>query len=185
MADLPEVHAINEAAVPAVGSESVGDLAHIGDESVIALVAVNEVTGEVGGFCMVLVPGADYDSGNYAWFSERYDDFVYLDRVAIAPAYQRQGVGRALYAEVERLAAVRRPTATDFTLEVNLRRATTGRSRSTPTSGSSRSDNAKPSTARSSASWPSHCRSARYRARLIDVDRLGRPREAGGQDRKP
>ena len=121
MADLPAVHAINEAEVPAVGSESVGDLAHIGDESAIALVAVDEVTGEIGGFCMVLAPGADYDSGNYAWFSERYDDFIYLDRVAIAPAYQRQGVGRALYAEVGRLAAVRCPTATDLTLEVNLR----------------------------------------------------------------
>ena len=119
--DLPAVHAINEAEVPAVGAETLDDLGHIGVQSEIALVAVDGVSGEIGGFCMVLVPGADYHSGNYRWFSERYDDFVYLDRVAIAPAFQRRGIGRALYAEVERLARERRPAATDFTLEVNLR----------------------------------------------------------------
>ena len=119
--DLDVVHAINEGEVPAVGAESIDDLGHIADESLIALVAVDEETGEIGGFCMVLAPGADYHSGNYAWFSERYDDFVYLDRVAIPPRFQRRGLGRAMYAEVERLAGQRRPSATEFTLEVNLR----------------------------------------------------------------
>lgn len=117
--DLLTVHAINEAEVPAVGTETPAALAHIADVSTIALVA--EVGGEIAGFCLVLAPGADYDSMNYRWFSERYDDFVYLDRVAIAPAFQRRGVGRAMYAEVERLARERHPGATHFTLEVNLR----------------------------------------------------------------
>lgn len=119
--DLPAVHAINEAEVPAVGSETIEDLGHIGDESAIALVAVDPGSGEIGGFSMTLAPRADYRSGNYLWFSERYADFVYLDRIAVAPAYQRRGIGRAMYAEVERLAAERRPGATHFTLEVNLR----------------------------------------------------------------
>jgi predicted GNAT superfamily acetyltransferase len=119
--DLVVVHAINQAEVPAVGSERIEDLGHIGEQSTIALVAVDGSSGDIAGFCMVLAPDADYDSGNYLWFSERYDDFVYLDRVAIAPAHQRRGIGRALYAEVERLAAVRRPGATRLTLEVNLR----------------------------------------------------------------
>jgi uncharacterized protein len=117
--DLPLAHAINQAEVPAVGDETLESLGHIVDESVIAVVA--EDGGVVAGFCLVLAPGADYDSGNYRWFSERYDDFVYLDRVAITPAFQRRGLGRAMYAEVERLAAERRPSATRFTLEVNLR----------------------------------------------------------------
>lgn len=117
--DLERVHAINQGEVPAVGTESADDFAHIAAESVIALVA--EVDAEIVGFCLVLAPGADYDSGNYRWFSERYDDFVYLDRVAIPPAFQRLGIGAALYAEVERLTAERRPSAAWFTLEVNLR----------------------------------------------------------------
>jgi uncharacterized protein len=117
--DLSIIHAINQAEVPAVGDETLDALGHIADESVIAVVA--EEDGTVAGFCLVLAPGADYDSGNYVWFSERYDDFVYLDRIAIAPGFRRRGLGRTMYAEVERLAADRCPAATHFTLEVNLR----------------------------------------------------------------
>ena len=64
----------------------------------------------------VLPPRANYGSTNYALFSSRYDDFVYLDRVAVAPAYRGQNVGSRLYDEVER-----RTGALWFTLEVNLR----------------------------------------------------------------
>ncbi|MFP5489161.1 MAG: GNAT family N-acetyltransferase [Acidimicrobiia bacterium] len=125
--DLATIHAINQAEVPAVGDETVEALGHIAEESVIAVVAEadhagnDDAAGAIAGFCLVLAPGADYDSGNYLWFSERYDDFVYLDRIAIAPAFQRRGLGRAMYAEVERLAGEHRPTANQFTLEVNLR----------------------------------------------------------------
>ena len=117
--DLATIHAINEAAYPAVGTETIEGLGHIATQSTIALVA--EVDDSIAGFCFVLAPGADYDSVNYLWFTERYADFVYLDRVAIAPDFQRRRLGQAMYAEVERLTAERRPTATDFTLEVNLR----------------------------------------------------------------
>ena len=119
--DLTAIHAINEAEVPAVGTETVDALGQIAAQSAIALIAEDDATGTIGGFCLVLAPGAAYGSMNYRWFGERYDDFVYLDRVAIAPAFQRQGLGRSMYAEVERLAAARRPTAAHFTLEVNLR----------------------------------------------------------------
>jgi predicted GNAT superfamily acetyltransferase len=115
-ADLDRVLAINEGGVPAVGALDVPKLAHLVDQSTIALAATVDDTEEmVAGFCLVLAPGADYASVNYRWFSERYDDFVYLDRVAIAPEFQGRGLGRALYDEVER-----RTAAKWFTLEVNL-----------------------------------------------------------------
>jgi predicted GNAT superfamily acetyltransferase len=116
--DLDRVLAINESGVPGVGTIEAAALAHLVDESSIALVAtVDDGAGEVvAGFCLVLSPGADYGSVNYRWFSERYDDFVYLDRVAIAPGFQGRGLGRALYDEVER-----RADAAWFLLEVNLR----------------------------------------------------------------
>lgn len=116
--DLPTIHAINQAEVPAVGEETAEALDQIAAKSIITIVA--DVDGDIGGFCFVLGPRADYASPNYAWFTERYDEFVYLDRVAISPTFQRRGIGRVMYAEVERLTAEHHPTTTDFLLEVNL-----------------------------------------------------------------
>jgi len=52
-------------------------------------------------------PGAAYRSANYRWVSERYGDFVYIDRVIVGRDLQGQGVGRALYGEVFALAQFR------------------------------------------------------------------------------
>ncbi len=118
--DLAAIHRINQANTPAVGSETIADLAVIADQSSIALVATSALDDGVVGFCLVLEPGVDYDAMNYRWFSERYDEFVYLDRVAISEGHRGTGLGRRLYTEVERLAAGVRPSADTFTLEVNL-----------------------------------------------------------------
>src|SRR5207253_77097 len=112
--DLGAVHDINEASTPGVHTVSLGQLAEIRGESSIALAA--EVDGTVAAFCLVLPPGAAYASTNYKWFSERYEDFSYLDRVAVAVEHRGNGIGSLLYAEVER-----RTRAEWFTLEVNLR----------------------------------------------------------------
>ena len=117
-ADLAAVHAINQAEVPAVGSASLEHLTSIVDQAAIALVYDD---GEIGGFALVLTPGAAYGSLNYRWFGDRYDSFIYLDRVAIKPSHQRRGIGRRLYAEVERRAADLTPAPETFALEVNLR----------------------------------------------------------------
>ena len=116
--DLEDVLTLNEAAVPAVGSLDARRLAHLYEQATVALAACAEPTdgAPVVGFCLVLGPGADYGSVNYRWFTERYDDFAYLDRVAIDPAHQGLGLGRELYDEVER-----QVEAPWFTLEVNLR----------------------------------------------------------------
>jgi len=116
--DLDRVLTINQGGVPGVGALDADKLAHLVDESCMTLVATVDgpVDEIVAGFCLVLGRGADYGSVNYRWFSERYADFVYLDRVAIAPEFQGRGLGRALYDEVER-----RADAAWFTLEVNLR----------------------------------------------------------------
>jgi predicted GNAT superfamily acetyltransferase len=113
-ADLGVVHAINEAGAPGVHPEPLDRLAAITHMSSIALVA--EVNGVVAAFCHVLPPGANYSSVNYVWFSARYEDFIYLDRVAVAGEHRGRGIGSRLYAEVER-----RTSAPWFTLEVNLR----------------------------------------------------------------
>jgi len=110
--DLDVVWTINQENVPAVGEEALEDLAKIHEQCTIALVA--EVSGTIAGFCMVLLPNADYGSPNFQFFCDRLDDFIYLDRVAVTSEFQGKGIGSALYSEVEKLS-----DAMWFALEVN------------------------------------------------------------------
>ncbi len=114
-ADLGAVAAINAEHIPAVGEADEAKLRAIWEWSSVALVAVGGDDVPVG-FCLVLGPGTPYGSQNYRWFAERYDDFAYLDRVAITSDATGRGIGAALYREVER-----RASAPWFVLEVNLR----------------------------------------------------------------
>ena len=61
--------------------------------------------GELVGFAIAIAPGTDYDSANYGWFSERYERFLYLDRIAVAAPSRRRGVGAQLYDAMEQAAA--------------------------------------------------------------------------------
>lgn len=105
---------MNEAGVPGVSSATLAHLGSIFRASSLALVVEDD--GGVLGVCLVLGPGADYLSVNDRWLSERYGDFAYLARVAVAPTARGQGVGSLFYDEVER-----RTQASWFLLEVNLR----------------------------------------------------------------
>ena len=51
--------------------------------------------GDVAGFLIGMRPGTDYGSPNYRWFCSRYDDFGYIDRVAITKDARRLGLARA------------------------------------------------------------------------------------------
>jgi predicted GNAT superfamily acetyltransferase len=116
-ADLDEVLELNERSVPHVGSVDRERLASIVDESRSALV-VRGPDGALAGFVIVLGEGAAYDSPNYQAFSDRYDRFLYVDRIAVDPSAHRGGVGRALYEQVFDLA--RAEGAPRVTCEVNV-----------------------------------------------------------------
>lgn len=85
-------------ASPELNELDLDEIARLRDASVAALTA--DIDGAFAGFCMVYPPGLDYGSLNYRWFSERYERFVYLDRIAVHPDFRRFGVGRAFYAEL-------------------------------------------------------------------------------------
>ena len=53
--------------------------------------------GHVQAFLIALGPGADYDSPNYQWFSQRYADFVYVDRIVVAAPARQAGLAGLLY----------------------------------------------------------------------------------------
>ena len=39
----------------------------------------------------------DYDSMNYEWISERYSNFMYIDRISVMQKFQNKKLGTALY----------------------------------------------------------------------------------------
>ena len=114
--DLANVLALNNASVPDVNELSEDEVLRLAGLSDAALVA--EVDGGFAGFCWVMGPGLTYESLNYVWFSERYPNFVYLDRIAVHPHFRRYGVGSAFYSELARRFAATRPV---MLCEVNLR----------------------------------------------------------------
>ncbi|WP_395639339.1 GNAT family N-acetyltransferase [Pseudolysinimonas sp.] len=115
-ADLEALVAINDAATPAVPITPAAELAELIGSSRLTLVADD---GAVAGFVVALAPGLPYASENYTWFSARSSDFLYVDRIVLAPRLQGQGVGPRLYAAVEE--AARADGATEITCEVNVR----------------------------------------------------------------
>lgn len=70
---------------------------------------VAEIDGHLAGFLVALTPEADYLSPNFRWFQREYDDLVYIDRIVVAGAYRRHGLGRVFYADVQSFADVRSP----------------------------------------------------------------------------
>ena len=116
-ADLPAIHTINQAEVPAVSELSEDDLRWFFE--VAACLRVAEIDRQPAGFLLGLRPGLAYASDNYRWFAARYPDFYYIDRLAVAPSFRRRGVASALYADVEHHACV--AGAPVLACEVNVR----------------------------------------------------------------
>ena len=118
-ADLDACTTLNNGAVPAVSEVDGDTMQRLVDRSLLSLVAEHD--GAVVGFCINFGPGADYRSVNYRWFCERYDEFVYLDRIVVAPDARGLGIGAALYAAVGDEIDSSLPGCPWLFCEVNLR----------------------------------------------------------------
>ncbi|WDQ15984.1 GNAT family N-acetyltransferase [Rhodopirellula sp. P2] len=64
-----------------------------------SLTLAAEIDGQLAGFLLAMPAGAAYDNGNFQWFSERHEQFVYIDRVVVSKEFRGHGVGRSLYAK--------------------------------------------------------------------------------------
>ena len=88
---LARVHAINEASLPWVGQVSPTELDALFDLSDHAWGV--SVAGTLQGFALCIPPNTHYASPNYRWFSQQFEDFFYVDRIAIDPETRRNGIG--------------------------------------------------------------------------------------------
>lgn len=114
-ADLDAVLALNAAAVPAVNSIDIEQMRWFLANAVYFRVAADAES--IAAFLIGLRPGTSYDSVNYRWFCDNYDDFGYIDRIAVASRARRLGLASRLYADFE--ASLPSDVAV-MTCEVNL-----------------------------------------------------------------
>lgn len=113
--DASSVWIINEQGLPGTGKVTVEEISH--------LIAISEVSlgvfeqDKMLGFVICLSPNLDYGSLNYAWFNENYDDFLYVDRIAVATEHRNNGIGSFIYQE---LINISQQKQIPITAEVNL-----------------------------------------------------------------
>jgi predicted GNAT superfamily acetyltransferase len=118
---LRPITVADHAAVVELNERNVELLAPLDEVRLAELVAVADdacvidVDGAFAGFVITFAAGSSYDGENFAWFTERYDDFCYLDRVVIHEDHRRRGLASKVYDELE--SSCGRPV---FALEVNL-----------------------------------------------------------------
>jgi len=114
--DMDTIGTLNDEAVPHVNRLSREQLEQFRCHAFYFRVVCDQ--GMVGGFLIGLTPDASYDSINFLWFRDRYERFVYIDRIVVAPAFRRRGLGRWLYDDLATRAG---PVASHLTCEVNVR----------------------------------------------------------------
>ena len=96
--DVPMMWEINEQGLPGTGQVTQAEMAKLLDLSEVCLGAYQD--GKLAGFVLGLLPKTEYGSLNYAWFNQRYDQFIYVDRIAVAKDSRNCGIGTLLYQQV-------------------------------------------------------------------------------------
>ena len=116
--ELDSVLALNNAAGPAILPIDATRLRRFYTQAEYFRIA--ERDGALAGFLVGFGAGSgsgsdskhgnsEHDSSNFNWFSERYPNFFYIDRIVVASRRRGGGVGRAFYADVQSYAELRYP----------------------------------------------------------------------------
>ena len=113
--DLAAVLALNESEVPRLGAVDIEQMHWFASNATYFRIAKTDE--QLAAFLVGLRPGSDYGSLNYRWFCDRYEDFAYVDRVAVAPFARRHGLASRLYDD---FAATMPDSVKVMTCEVNI-----------------------------------------------------------------
>lgn len=92
---LAAAHALNQRYTTEISVTSPAELAALVGKATYA-----RCVGRLEGFLLAFDAAAGIEGLNYGWFKARYDDFLYVDRIAVDPAAQGRGVARRLYADL-------------------------------------------------------------------------------------
>jgi predicted GNAT superfamily acetyltransferase len=104
---LREIKRADWSALLELNSASVRELSELDEQRLESLLSwaqcglVAESDDAIVAFALAIAPGTPYDSDNYRWFDARFQRFLYLDRVVVADAMRRHGIGGQLYDAIE------------------------------------------------------------------------------------
>lgn len=96
--DDAAIVALNTAEVRHTSPMDADRLRHLASLSAYHRVATRD--GRVVAFLLAMRAGADYRNDNFAWFTARYRDFLYVDRIVVEAAAQGHRLGSRLYADL-------------------------------------------------------------------------------------
>ena len=114
--DAPSLWRINEEGLPGTGKVSQDAILDLLDLAELPLGAFEE--DELVGFVLCLPPKTRYGSLNYAWFNKCYDNFLYVDRIAVSEKHRNRKIGSLLYQKVIAYAQEKnRPVAAEVSLK--------------------------------------------------------------------
>ena len=112
-ADMPALLSLNNAE-----AERVNALTEDALTSLLRSAFAARITKDGTGFLIAFDHATPPQGPNHAWFTARESYFAYIDRVVVAPTARGQGIARALYEDLTRIA---KAEFTDLlTCEVNL-----------------------------------------------------------------
>ena len=113
--DLNQILELNQKALPAVSSVNLKEMQHF--LKIVDYFKTLKINNKVAGFLIAITPGKDYNSVNYRWFENKYESFMYIDRIVVAPTYQGHGFGTAFYNDLSNFSKNIIPR---ITCEVNI-----------------------------------------------------------------
>ena len=96
--DVSAAWEINEQGLPGTGQVSHEEMADLFSLWELAIGRFEQ--NGLRGFVLCLLPDTRYGSLNYAWFNQRYDSFLYVDRIAVDRHHRDRGIGSLLYQRV-------------------------------------------------------------------------------------
>ena len=99
--DLKSILFLNQYSIPAVSSSNLEIMKHF--LIICDYFKVCKINGEIIGFLNALLPSKDYKSEHYKWFNDRYESFIYVDRIILNKSYQNQGYGTVYYDDLKKL----------------------------------------------------------------------------------
>ncbi|MBD43032.1 MAG: hypothetical protein CMB09_02890, partial [Euryarchaeota archaeon] len=80
---------INEQGLPGTGKVNLQEMERLLELSELSLGVFDDK--KLLGFVLCLLPKTEYGSLNYAWFNQRYNQFIYVDRIAVAKDSRNSG----------------------------------------------------------------------------------------------